>query len=54
MKAKKTVIMGLFLLLGTTLSINAQDKYGNEPDKCKTNLSIFYEYAMSACLHRTK
>lgn len=45
MKAKKTVIIGLFLLLGTTLSIYAQDKYGNEPDKCKTNLSIFYEYA---------
>jgi len=46
MKAKKTVMMiGLFLFLGTTLSIYAQDKYGNEPDKCKTNLSIFYEYA---------
>ena len=24
---------------------NAKDKYGSEPDKCKTNLSIFYEYA---------
>lgn len=45
MKATKTVVMGLFLFLGTTLSIYAQDKYGNEPDKCKTNLSIFYEYA---------
>ncbi|MCK5676942.1 MAG: hypothetical protein KAH72_00495, partial [Flavobacteriaceae bacterium] len=31
--------------LGITFSINAQDKYGSDPNKCKTNLSIFYEYA---------
>ena len=46
MKTKNTILtIGLVLFLGMTFSINAQDKYGSEPDKCKTNLSIFYEYA---------
>lgn len=26
-------------------NVYAQDKYGADPEKCKTNLSIFYEYA---------
>ncbi len=44
MKTKKTVLaIGLFLLLGMTFSIYAQDKYGSEPEKCKTNLSLFHE-----------
>jgi len=46
MKTKKTVlIIGMFLFLGITFSINAQDKYGSEPEKCKTNLSLFNEAA---------
>jgi len=46
MKTLKTImILGLILLLGLNNSIYAQDKYGADPDKCKTNLSIFYEYA---------
>jgi tetratricopeptide (TPR) repeat protein len=46
MKTKKTVLaLGLFLFLGLTLSIYAQDKYGSEPEKCKTNLSLFHEAA---------
>ena len=36
--------LSLFLLLGMS-NVYAQDKYGAEPEKCKTNLSIFYEYA---------
>ncbi|MEN8124276.1 MAG: hypothetical protein ABFR32_04030 [Bacteroidota bacterium] len=44
MKLKLGLAVGFLLLLGIT-TINAQDKYGSEPDKCKTNLSIFYEYA---------
>ncbi len=44
MNFKKGFAIVLFLLIGIS-TINAQDKYGNEPDKCKTNLSIFYEYA---------
>ena len=44
MKATKTVMtMGIFLLFGMTFSMYAQDKYGSEPDKCKTNLSLFHE-----------
>jgi len=44
MKAKITVLaMGLFLFLGMTVSTYGQDKYGSEPDKCKTNLSLFHE-----------
>ena len=42
---KKATILGLFLLIVSNYSIYAQDKYGADPDKCKTNLSIFYEYA---------
>lgn len=46
MKTKKTVmVIGMFLFLGTTFSIYAQEKYGSEPDKCKTNLSLFNEAA---------
>jgi tetratricopeptide (TPR) repeat protein len=46
MKTLKTaMILGLILLFGSENSIYAQDKYGADPDKCKTNLSIFYEYA---------
>lgn len=44
MKLTKTVMaIVMFLLTGATFSIYAQDKYGNEPDKCKTNLSLFHE-----------
>ncbi len=39
-----SVLFGLFLLAGIS-NIYGQNKYGTEPDKCKTNLSIFYEYA---------
>lgn len=46
MRKKKTVlIISMFLFLGMTISMNAQDKYGSEPDKCKTNLSLFHEAA---------
>ena len=44
MKLKIGLVIGIFLLLGIETT-NAQDKYGSEPEKCKTNLSIFYEYA---------
>ncbi len=37
--------LGAVLILFVGLIANAQDKYGSDPDKCKTNLSIFYEYA---------
>ncbi len=37
------LMLGLFLLFG--INTYAQDKYGAEPEKCKTNLSIFFEYA---------
>jgi len=44
MKLTKTVLaIVMFLLTGATFSIHAQDKYGSEPDKCKTNLSLFHE-----------
>ena len=44
MKAIKTAMtMGIFLLFGMTVSVYGQDKYGSEPDKCKTNLSLFHE-----------
>ena len=44
MKAIKTVLtMGIFLFFGMTVSMYGQDKYGSEPDKCKTNLSLFHE-----------
>lgn len=44
MKASKTVmIMGILLFFGMTVSVYAQDKYGSEPNKCKTNLSLFHE-----------
>jgi tetratricopeptide (TPR) repeat protein len=37
------MITVLLLFLGTTGAVYAQDKYGSEPDKCKTNLSLFHE-----------
>jgi len=44
MKLAKTVLaIVMFLLTGATFSLYAQDKYGSEPDKCKTNLSLFHE-----------
>jgi len=46
MKTKNTVLaLSLFFFIGMTLSMYAQDKYGSEPDKCKTNLSLFNEAA---------
>jgi tetratricopeptide (TPR) repeat protein len=46
MKTKKTLmIIGMFLFLGISFSINAQEKYGNDPNKCRTNLSLFNEAA---------
>lgn len=46
MKTKKTVLVfGLFLFLGMNLSLYGQDKYGSDPEKCKTNLSLFNEAA---------
>ncbi|MBT8385234.1 MAG: hypothetical protein KJO83_05955 [Bacteroidia bacterium] len=36
--------LSLVLLMGMG-NVYAQDKYGAEPEKCMTNLSIFYEYA---------
>lgn len=45
MKTKKTLLLiGLFLFLGITFSVNAQDdKYGSDPEKCKMNMSLFHE-----------
>ena len=44
MKLVKTVLMVVVIfLLGGTAVMHAQDKYGSEPDKCKTNLSLFHE-----------
>ncbi|NNC70442.1 MAG: hypothetical protein HKN90_06435 [Flavobacteriaceae bacterium] len=38
------LVLSLVLFLGVSTAFG-QSKYGAEPDKCKTNLSIFYEYA---------
>ncbi len=44
MKSAKTVLIAVVLLLtGGSYTAYAQDKYGSEPDKCKTNLSLFHE-----------
>ena len=44
MKSAKTVlIVGYAFPYGRKFSMYAQDKYGSEPDKCKTNLSLFHE-----------
>jgi len=45
MKTKKTLlIIGIFLFLGISFSVNAQnDKYGSDPEKCKINMSLFHE-----------
>lgn len=46
MKTKKTLkIIGMFLFLVMTFTMNAQDKYGSDPNTCKTNLSLFNEAA---------
>jgi len=39
-----SLIISFVMLIGLQ-SISAQNKYGNDVEKCKTNLSIFYEYA---------
>ncbi len=47
-KMMKKITIGLFfsfVMLIELQPINAQNKYGNDVEKCKTNLSIFYEYA---------
>lgn len=36
------IVMALFLFVGIS-SVYAQDKYGNDPEKCKQNLSLFHE-----------
>ena len=44
----KKVTIGLifsFVMLIGLQTVSAQNKYGKDPEKCKTNLSIFYEYA---------
>ena len=44
MKSAKTVLIVVMLFLtGVSFTGYAQDKYGSEPDKCKTNLSLFHE-----------
>jgi len=46
----KKITIGLifsFVMLVDLQPIKAQNSYGNNPEKCKTNLSIFYEYAKS-------
>lgn len=44
MKAKNTVMaLGFFLCFGLSFSTYGQDKYGSDPDQCKTNLSLFHE-----------
>lgn len=40
---RASIISSLIFLL--SFSLKAQNKYGADPDKCKTNLSIFCEYA---------
>lgn len=37
--------LGFMFILFLGWNANAQDKYGSNPEKCKTDLSIFYEYA---------
>ena len=44
MKLAKTVLIVVILFLsGASFTVYGQDKYGSEPDKCKTNLSLFHE-----------
>ena len=42
MNLKSALVIVFFLIMGIAIT-NAQDKYGSEPDKCKTNLSLFHE-----------
>jgi len=39
-----SLIFSFVMLIGLQ-AVSAQNKYGNDAEKCKTNLSIFYEYA---------
>ncbi len=44
MKLAKAVLIVIALIFtGGGFNIYGQDKYGSEPDKCKTNLSLFHE-----------
>ena len=44
MKLTKTVLVAVILFLaGGSFTVYGQDKYGSDPDKCKTNLSLFHE-----------
>ncbi|MCA0932786.1 hypothetical protein LCM02_10020 [Lutimonas saemankumensis] len=44
MKLVKTVMMVVVIfLIGGNAAMHAQDKYGSQPDECKTNLSLFHE-----------
>lgn len=46
MKSKNTIlIIGMFLFLGITYSVNAQDRFGSQPEVCKEKLSLFHEAA---------
>jgi len=45
MRKNITQLLFSLFLLAAISNVYAQDKYGTEPEKCKTNLSIFYEYA---------
>jgi len=40
----RTLIFSFIIILGFQ-SVSAQNDLGNDPEKCKINLSIFYEYA---------
>ncbi len=44
MKVTKLSIAVLLLFLGLS-KVNAQNKYGSEPEKCKMNISLFHESA---------
>jgi len=44
-KVVKILIVSLVITALTGQKITAQNSYGNDPEKCKLNLSIFYEYA---------
>lgn len=44
MKLAKMFLMVVILFLSMgSFTANAQDKYGSDPDQCKTNLSLFHE-----------
>ncbi|MEE9349019.1 MAG: hypothetical protein V3U80_03160 [Flavobacteriaceae bacterium] len=43
MKTKITKLMLLLFLISGMNTLNAQDKFGSDPDNCKMNLSLFHE-----------